>query len=131
MNHSCCNDVPKRFRILDIGCIACILIIGISLFPLYSGAGIKIVAVYKNNTLIAEYPLSENRRFTVDGAIGPMLIRINKTAVRVEHATCPKQLCVKTGAISLPYQQIICAPNKIIIEIQLKDGERDFDAISY
>lgn len=35
----------------------------------------------------------------------------------MDAASCPDQICVKTGKISLLNQTIICLPNRVVVEI--------------
>jgi hypothetical protein len=40
--------------------------------------------------------------------------------VRIAHADCPDQVCVKTGWISLPSQEIVCLPWHVVIKLVSK-----------
>jgi hypothetical protein len=112
----------KRFTILDFFIIA--LLMGCTIFfvPLMQSNAPDTMVVYKDNTAIARYPLTENRSFAVRGALGPMKIRIQDKKVWVDSATCAGQICVHTRPITQTSQQIICEPNHIVLEISpLKD----------
>jgi hypothetical protein len=107
----------KRFTVLDF-LIICALAGGAVFFvPFMQSNTPDTVFVYRDNTLIARYPLTNDYSFTVRGALGPMKIRIKDKAVRVDSATCPERICVKTRPISKTAQQIICEPNHIVLEI--------------
>jgi hypothetical protein len=86
------------------------------------------VVVYRNAAEIARYPLAENRTFTIRGALGPMEIRIQNKAARVEKATCPEQLCVHSRPITATSQQVICEPNRVVLEIS--PSKDTLDALS-
>ncbi|MCE5287359.1 MAG: NusG domain II-containing protein [Pelosinus sp.] len=44
-------------------------------------------------------------------------IEVADKKVRVVDADCPDQICVKTGWISLPSQQIVCLPWHVVIKL--------------
>jgi hypothetical protein len=87
------------------------------------------VVVFKDNTLISRYPLSEDQDFIVHGALGPMKIRIERGRVRVLSSTCPQQVCVRTHPIGKTSQQVICEPNHVVLEIESRQKD-SLDAIS-
>jgi hypothetical protein len=92
------------------------------------------VAVYRQNTVIAEYPLKEDIAFTVNGKIGEVGIEIKNGAATINHATCPKGICTLSGAISTPTGQLICAPNNILVKIMSAgNGKKgnDVDGVTY
>ena len=89
------------------------------------------VAIYKDNAIIAEYPLSENKDIHIDGHEGPMTIVLDNEQVFIRNSTCRKQICVKSGKIRNSYQQLVCAPNHILVEIRSnKKEEEKIDAIA-
>ncbi len=92
------------------------------------------VVVYRQNTIIAEYPLKDDVSFTVNGKIGEVGIEIKNGAANINRATCPKGICELSGAISAPNVRLICAPNNIMVEIRSNGGKKnggDVDGVSY
>jgi len=92
------------------------------------------LVVYRQNTIIAEYPLKDDISFTVNGKIGTVGIEIKNGTANINHATCPKGICRLSGAISTPNVQLICAPNNIMVRIRSNDGKRnggDVDGVTY
>jgi hypothetical protein len=87
------------------------------------------VIVRRDNTVLAQYPIDRNVTFTVQGSEGPLTVCIADKGVAVMHATCKNQVCVRTGTIRRPFQQIICAPNHCIIEITSSHVADTIDAI--
>lgn len=76
------------------------------------------VSVFRNNELIGTYPLNEDKEivlYTYDRK--PFHISIKNHSVAITESTCPHKLCVKNGAVSHPSQQIVCAPNHILITV--------------
>ncbi len=104
--------------------VALLLLAGATLaLPALRAAGPTLVLVYRDNALLARYPLSDSTEFTVEGAQGNVRVRIADGAVRVTESSCPRGICVATGAVSTPGRQIVCAPNHVLV--QLVSGSRD------
>ncbi|MDL2280766.1 NusG domain II-containing protein [Selenomonadales bacterium OttesenSCG-928-I06] len=53
------------------------------------------------------------------------IIEIKNGTVEMIKADCPDQICVKSGLISIPSQQIVCLPNKVIVKVISKDENED------
>lgn len=66
----------------------------------------------------------------IETEFGYNLIEIGDERVRVIEASCPDELDVKQGYISLPGEVIVCLPNKLVIEIKGTEGIKDVDHIS-
>ena len=64
----------------------------------------------------------QNNGYTVHVAVTP-------DGVRVDHADCPTQDCVRTGTISRAGQSIVCLPARIVITI-VSGGATDYDVIA-
>jgi hypothetical protein len=91
----------------------------------------RTVLVYRDNTVIAEYPLSADGEYTVQGYVGPMVVEIRDGRVSVIHSTCRRQICVRTQAVSHPGRQIVCAPNHVIVRVSSGAREEgDVDAVA-
>ncbi|NLK07582.1 MAG: NusG domain II-containing protein [Firmicutes bacterium] len=59
-------------------------------------------------------------------------IRVENGRIRVIEASCPDQIDVKQGWISLPYQSIICLPNRLLINIlPAQDEVEEIDGIAF
>jgi hypothetical protein len=119
----------KRFTFLDAGLIVALLGGAAFFLPFMQSREPDTIVVYKDNTLIARYPLSADRDFDVRGAFGPMKIRIERGGVRVLSSTCPQQVCVRTQPIKKTSQQVICEPNHVVLEIESLQKD-SLDAIS-
>jgi len=120
----------RIFTFYDL--ILILLFTGVSLLsiPYLKSVQPSTLIIYKDNNQYAQYPLGENRDITVNGHHGLMKIEIKNTKVRIVSSSCQKQICVNSGYISKSFQQLICAPNHILIEIQSKNGNNSFDAIT-
>jgi hypothetical protein len=126
----------KEFRIRSFAWFDTIIIlflatVVLAAFPFLSSIKPGKVVVYKDNSVIAEYPVTEGRVFEIAGADGPVKIRIDNGSVQVVSSSCAHQVCVNHGRISRPNSQIICVPNHILITIKpAVTSQQDFDAIA-
>jgi len=92
------------------------------------------VVVYRQNTVIAEYPLKDDISVKVNGKIGEVGIDIKNGTATISHATCPKGICKLSGAISNPNGRLICAPNNIMVRILPAGGggeDGGVDGVTY
>lgn len=123
------NTELRLLRNTDIFIILILVIASAFFIPLLLSHPRDTVVIYNQDNIIAEYPLDENRIFTIEGTLGRLEVEIKDRRVRVNSSTCPRQICVHTGWISKPYEQIICAPNRIFISIK-SDSEELVDAVT-
>jgi hypothetical protein len=119
----------KSFTILDLLIILCCLGGSFLFWPLMESHAPACVAIYRDNQRIARYPLSSPKEITLQGKEGRVTISIHDGSVCVVSADCPKQICMRAGAIKRSGQQIVCAPNHILIELETSSG-KGLDAIT-
>lgn len=81
------------------------------------------VSVRINGAETCRLPLNEDETYSVGEG---NTIQISGGSVRMIHADCPDKVCVKTGAISLSGQSIVCAPNRVVITI-VGSSDTDYD----
>ncbi len=121
------------------GCVAVLAAVLVALsYPLLWGdrsptsaahpAG-AVAAVFVHGEEHARLPLSAAAEITVEGRLGPTVIRVENGGARVVEDPGPQQLCVRVGEIRRPGQAAICLPNRVAVEIQ--GGERVYDAFNY
>ena len=122
---------PRLLRGLDIVIIVVLLFVSVAFIPFIGSQSRDTVVVYKGADVIAEYRLDEDRVFHVDGVDGNLEIEIGNDKVRVHSSPCRHQICVNTGWISRSYEQIICAPNLILLLIHSNSEEEEIDAVTY
>ncbi len=67
---------------------------------------------------MATYELKEDRDIDLVGDVGLMKVRIEKNKVRVLSSPCKHGICVHATPIANPFQQIICVPNHVTIQIE-------------
>ncbi|MBN1981684.1 MAG: NusG domain II-containing protein [Chitinivibrionales bacterium] len=121
--------VPRTFTIGDGILIGCFCFLWWLSMPAIEQGRQSQLFIYKDNTLSAIYPLSQDRSFVIRGHQGAIVCSIEKKRVRVTSADCRNQICVKTGWIQSPFQQIVCAPNHILVVIRQSQTSEALDAI--
>ncbi len=77
--------------------------------------------------LVQELHLGHEDYVTINGALGPVLIGIDGSGIRILDSRCPHGLCKRMGPIQKSGDWIACIPNKLVIRIQ---GTSEVDAIT-
>lgn len=85
--------------------------------------------VRRDGVLVAAYPLNEDRTITVDGALGPTVVRIEAGRARVVSDPGPRQYCVKQGWLTRPGEMALCAPNHV--SLSLTGGQPAYESMAY
>ena len=75
-----------------------------------------------------EFSLRNYKKVEVPGPLGNTVVVIKNNKAWVEYSPCREKICMKMGKINRVGQQIICVPNRILVEIEGKNG--DIDAVS-
>lgn len=88
------------------------------------------VVVSINGKEYGTYALSENQMVELPGELGKNKLMISDGVVWMETAVCPDQYCVKQGKISRVGEQIVCLPNKILVELTGEEPD-SLDTIVY
>lgn len=114
-----------------------ILIISLLLFALLFllvilGRGEKggVVLVSVNGEVNKEFNLSEEISYRInigDGRYNMLIIKDGYAYI--SEASCPDKICVNHKRIQKSGETIICAPNKVVVEIKSK-SKNEVDAIS-
>ena len=115
------NTVGKRKRyIFDLVLIVSLLAVCLSLFLLFYRKDTGAVAVvYLGNDVVAEYPLSRNGEYEING--GKNILKIEDGKAYMLFADCPDGWCKHQGKIYLSGEKITCLPNRVMIMI--KEGK--------
>lgn len=90
-----------------------------------AGTGVAVIRV--NGAIEGTYPLSEDREISINH--GSNLLQIKNGKAKMIEADCPDQICVHQKAVSADNENIICLPNKVIVEIESRQ-ESDLDAVT-
>lgn len=124
----------RRASIFEKTLIAVILLISITSIYWISRDGVqqssesKIAVIYQDSKLSQEVGLEEDRLIALP--LEEMQIQVKAGMIRVARSDCPKQICVNMGWIKTPGQIIVCAPNKMLVEIKSSDPQF-LDAVVY
>ncbi len=93
-----------------------------------------VAVISVDNEIVKQVTLTGNsgiETFTItqpDGDSNTIEVRDNR--IRIKAATCPDQVCVRSGFLSKPGKTIVCLPHKVVIEVQSIDGYIDDEIIS-
>lgn len=117
----------KKYR-ADIIVIAAILVFSLlvlTVMTLTRKEGASVV-VEVNGEQVAEYSLSLNGTYTLNGGTNTLTIE-NGTA-RMSDSSCPDHICENKGKIKYVGQTIVCLPNKLTVTVKgdSSDGGVDF-----
>lgn len=82
------------------------------------------------NGPVQRVSLKTDRRINLEGEKGRVVIEIKEGRVRAVESSCFQKICVNTGWINKPDQNIICLPNKVLVTIEGKESPK-IDAVSY
>lgn len=114
----------KDFVILSI--IILIILGGVIFNHFYFYQNGTYVQIKVNNKIYQTVPLNIDQTIEINNK---NTVVIKNDSVFVINSTCPDKLCQKQGAISKNGQQIICLPNKVIVEI-ISNQNNEIDAVS-
>jgi hypothetical protein len=121
------------FKVLkkgDIILFFILLAIGAGVFALtWRGSTKGRTAVVRvDGRVYGTYSLSKNRNIKIYQKNGyKNEFSIKSGSVQMTYSNCRNQICVETGRVSHPGQQIVCAPHKVSITIT---GGGGYDAVS-
>ena len=74
------------------------------------------------------YGLNEDRVIEVEGPLGITKVIIKDGEVWVENSPCREKICMRMGRIKRTGDQLICIPNRVVVEIE---GDIEYiDAVS-
>ena len=106
----------------DIILVGVLLIVSLSVFLIMSftkeQGSIAVVSV--DGKKVAEYSLLVDGEYSLNGGTNILIIKNGKAFI--SYASCPDGLCKNQGQISMAGEQIVCLPNKVMIEI-IGEGE--------
>ncbi|MDO4312740.1 MAG: NusG domain II-containing protein [Eubacteriales bacterium] len=119
-------EVKKKDLVLII-IIICVALCAYLSHQLLKETGAGDVIVKVDGEITGTYDLNEDQEISINN--GSNLLEIKNGRANMIEADCPDRLCVHQKAISASGENIICLPNKIIVEIKSKT-ESGFDAVA-
>ena len=126
----------KIFKKMDIVIIVVLIISSFIPHFIYSSIMSK-----NNNNLYAtikvdgkihntiDLPTTSEEKFIIQTENGTNTILANNNEIKIIHADCKDELCIKQGSISKIGKTLICLPNKLIIEIKGDEYDSSDDLI--
>jgi len=119
----------KKLKIGDYVVVILITILILFLFNNYIFSGSKGEYVeISGEDFKKSFSLFENRVVNVNGQLGVTKVVIKNRKVWIEESPCREKICIKMGKISKTGEQVICVPNRILVEVKGKD--KSVDAVS-
>jgi hypothetical protein len=119
----------KHLRVGDV-VVALLLLLGacvwiaMGVIPRETGS---VAVVEVSGIRVAELKLNHENYLTVRGKLGPVLIGVDDSGVRILDSRCPNKLCMKMGVVNKAGEWIACVPNELVIRIE---GDQGVDAIT-
>ncbi len=89
----------------------------------------KYVWITAKDKTVGYYPLNQDRIVKVQGPLGTTVIQIQGGQASIIQAPCPHKFCQKMGPIPSHGRIMVCIPNRIIVEIKGKGGNKT-DAVT-
>ncbi|MDY5985596.1 NusG domain II-containing protein [Sporofaciens sp. SGI.106] len=80
----------------------------------HMGRGCVVIKV--NGVIEGTYNLNEDQEISING--GSNILKIQNGKASMIEADCPDKLCVHQRPISRNHENIICLPNKVIVEAE-------------
>jgi len=114
----------------DIILVAIIVGVALLAFLLHSilgGKGANAVTIKVNGEIQGVYSLSEDQEISINNGSNILVIKNGKADMT--EADCPDKLCVNQKAVSKNNENIICLPNKVIVEVDSSENS-EFDAVT-
>ncbi len=127
------TDARVSLRLTTADVLLIVILAGSSLAMWFRRTGNASVPdrayIYQGNKLYEIVSLRQPEKKDLNIGKARITIEVKSGAIRVVESNCPNKLCVRTGWISQPGQTIICALNRVVIEVQGKKGR--YDAETY
>lgn len=124
------NVKNSKLKKNDIVLIIIIITVAALAFILHNVIGVKgasCVTVKVAGEIQGVYSLAEDQEIEINNGSNILVIK-NGKADMIE-ADCPDKLCVNQKAISKNNENIICLPNKVIVEVDSSENS-EFDAVT-
>ena len=117
-------------RKLDIIVICSLLILSLSVLLISAitrkpGATVRVEI---DGDLVAEYPLSVNGTYTLNGGTNVLVIEDGRAYLN--YSNCPDHTCERTGKIHYIGEKIVCLPNLVTVSITGEPNSPD-DSVDF
>ena len=116
------KNVMKKKDWILILIVLCVAACAYFSHQLLKDTGMGNVIVKVDGEITGTYSLNEDQEIMIHE--GANILEIKNGRANMRKADCPDQLCVHQRAISANNENIICLPNKVIIEIKSKSDSQ-------
>ena len=123
-------QTERKIEKNDLILIIVVVVIAVAAFLLHNIMGNEqagIVTVKVDGELKGRYSLLENQEIEING--GTNILVIKDGTADIIDANCPDKLCVKQKAVSKNHENIICLPNKVVVEVESSE-DSEYDAVT-
>lgn len=124
------KKISDRINKSDIILAAIVVAVAALAFFLHSILGDKganAITIKVDGKIQGVYSLLEDQEIMINDGTNILVIK-NGKADMVE-ADCPDKLCVNQKAVSKNHENIICLPNKVVVEVDSSENS-EFDAVT-
>lgn len=124
------KKISDRINKSDIILAAIVVAVAALAFLLHSILGDKganAITIKVDGKIQGVYSLLEDQEIMINDGTNILVIK-NGKADMVE-ADCPDKLCVNQKAVSKNHENIICLPNKVVVEVDSSENS-EFDAVT-
>lgn len=76
--------------------------------------------------------IGDERVIDIKTKYGHNTLKVYDYGIQMIYSDAPKSIALDMGFISKPYQQIICVPTRVVVEVlvpETEQGESDLDAV--
>lgn len=101
------------------------LAVGWAFAALWTGGAAERAVIRVEGRIVAEFPLTQARRYVVTGPLGDTVIEIAPGRARVLADPGPRQYCVQQGWLTRPNAIAICAPNRVSLTLTGRAATHD------
>lgn len=110
-----------------VGIILVVACFTFLLHEVVGGKGANCVTIKVAGEIEGVYSLSEDREIVINN--GTNILQIKNGKADMIEADCPDKLCVNQKAVSKNNENIICLPNKVIVEVSSSENS-EYDAVT-
>ncbi len=111
----------------DFILLVIVLVIGIAGFLLLASNDKGAIAIIKiNGETVAEIPIQDEY---YEASFNGVTVCCENSEIYVKDSSCPDKVCVRSGRISKAGEGVICAPNRVAVEISGKN-QNQLDALT-
>lgn len=122
----------KIFRVLKPGDYAIIFgslcLILLLFYRSFSSSSSELYVEITGESFRTSCDPRKERVIEVEGPLGITRVRIGEGEAWIEDSPCRDKLCVKMGKIKREGEQLICLPNRVVVE--LRGSQERIDSIS-